>query len=359
MKRHQSLVLFLLLVLIAPVFGQSVNARNLLKLGRSYAEAGEWKKVIEYADQAMQEEPGYLDALYLRAFAHRELEEYKKAEDDFRMIIRSEPQFLQTYGALADMFLKQKEYEKADKLFTELSQQPKGSKWASYYRGVVAYLQQDLETAERHWKDTIERDPRFSMAQHNLGAIYLARGDYKRSLTFMREAAEQQPEQIMYSFHVAWVLERLGRMPQAQKILKDIMNGDASDQKNWLLARALFQINNSKPGQALKVLETVTKQNPDNLDVWVLKARAHLALGQPQEAREAALKAQELDPKFGEVKELLAKLPAPDPSPPESDPESEGAPVEAVPESVPSETEPTPTPTETLPNETKPEPTPW
>lgn len=312
------LILLILLCLFVPAEAQSVNARNLMKLGRSYAEQGDWKKVIEYAELAMKEEPGYLDALYLRAFAYRELKEYTKAEDDFRMVIRSDPTFLPTYGALAEMFLTQKEYDKADKVFIDLSKQPRGSNWASYYRGVVAYLRHDLTKAESHWKDVLSMDSGFTMAQHNLGALYLARGEYRRAFTYLLEAVEQKPEHLMYRFHLAWVQDKLERKDQAKENLKKIVNGEATDQKNWLLARALLRMMEGKHEEALKVLQTVSEQNPDNLDVWVLLGRAHLAQGQTEEARKALLTAQEVDPEFGEVKDLLAGLPeapAPTPSP--------------------------------------------
>ena len=299
-----------LLLLLAPVAAQSVNARNLLKLSRSYANQNDWAQAKDYAEKALKEEPGYLDALYMRAFAHRELEEYGKAEADFNEVIRQDPNYLPTYGALADMFIKQKEYKKADEVFNRLSKAPSGAKWASYYRGVVAYLQADLEKAEKQWREVVNQDANFAPAYHNLGALYLAQNQTGKALSNFRAAAEKKPELAMYRFHVAWALERSGQVPEAQKTLRKIINEDGDDEKFHLLAMGLDRLTRNQSESALEVLSTVSKKSPQNLDVWILLGRANLALNRPEEARKALQQAKELDKSFQEIDQLLEKLPA-------------------------------------------------
>lgn len=309
-----------LLLLLTPGQAQEVgvNARNLVKLARSAADSKDWAKARDYASQALQEEGGYLDAYYLRAFAYRMLGETKKAEEDFREVIRRDARYLPTYGALADMYLAEKQWEKAEKVFTELGQQDNGAKWASYYRGVMAYQRGDLKKAESQWKDALAKDVNFASASHNLGVVCLAKKDYPRSLSYFTDALEQKPESAMYRFHLAWGCEKTGQVPKALDNLKRIMNEGADDQRFWLLAKAYDQMLRGKNEGALKLLETVTKDYPETLDGWVLKGRALLATGNTEGAREALSKAKELDPLFVEVDDLLARLPAaPAPASPE------------------------------------------
>ncbi|MCA9776540.1 MAG: tetratricopeptide repeat protein [Candidatus Eremiobacteraeota bacterium] len=347
-----------LLALLGPAEAQSVNARNMLKIARSHAEAGEWEKAKDYADKALKDEPGYVDAIYMRAFANRELKDYAKAEADFREVIRQSPEYLPTYGGLAEVYLRQKQYDKADKVFVELAAQPQGATWASYYRGVVAYLQGDLSKAEAFWKDALQGDVNMAPAHHNLGALYLAQGDPRKALVKFREALGKQPETALYLFHIAWAQDKLGQKAEALQTLKTIMDKHVEDQQFWLLARGLNSLVTGKPDAAVKLLQTVAEQHADNLDVWILLGRAHLALNQPDKAREALKKAKELDGAFGEVDELMKKLPAeakapaettpvPDGAappeenaPPEAAPVENAAPVEeAAPEAAPAEVE--------------------
>lgn len=321
------LAFFLLLGALAPAVAQSVNAKNLIKLARSAADQNDWEKAKDYAEKAIKEEPAYLDAYYMRAFAYRELGEKAKAEKDFREIIRLEPQFLGTYGALAEIYLDDKEYEKAEKVFTQLGQQIDGAKWASYYRGVMEYQRGDLKLAEGHWKDVIAKEQNFAMAQHSLGAIYLAQKNYPKALSFLREGLNLKPENAMYRFHVAYALEKLQRVSEAQDLLKQIMNENSDDQRFWLLARAYDQMLRGKPEGSTKVLETLTKDYSKTFEVWLIQGRVALALGQEDAARRALSKASDLDPKFQEVDDLLAKLPAPSTEPPSPSPE----PVDSAP----------------------------
>ena len=344
-----------LLALLGPAEAQSVNARNMLKIARSHAEAGEWEKAKDYAEKALKDEPGYVDALYMRAFAYRELEEYPKAEADFREVIRQSPTYLPTYGGLAEVYMRQKQYDKADKVFVDLAAQPQGGTWASYYRGVVAYLQGDLTKAEGFWKDAIKGDVNLAPAHHNLGALYLAQGDPRKALVKFREALGKKPETALYLFHIAWAQERLGQKAEAQQTLKTVMDKHVEDQQFWLLARGLNSLMAGNPDAAVKLLQTVAEQHADNLDVWVLLGRAHLALSQPDKAREALKTAKELDGAFVEVDELIKKLPVEAKAPAETAPESGGAEPEASPfDSAPQEAAPGETP-EAAPVENAPE----
>lgn len=308
-----------LLLLLGPVQAQGVNAKNLLKLGRSAADNKDWAKARDYATQALAEEGGYLDAYYLRAFAYCELGEKKKAEEDFREVIRRDPAFLPTYGALADMLIADKEWDKVEKVFNDLSAQDNGAKWASYYRGVVAYTRGDLKKAEAQWKDALAKDVNFASASHNLGAIALAKKDYTRALSYFTDALEQDEDNVMYRFHLAWACERTGQLSKAQEQLKRISNEGGDDGRFWLLSRAYSQVLNKQFDNASKVLDTVVKDNPDMVEAWILKARCLQAAGQNEPARAALEKAKEADPQFSEVDDLMAKLP---PKPAETAPPS-------------------------------------
>lgn len=301
-----------LLLLCSPVAAQDVgvNARNLIKLARSSADSKDWNRARDYANQALRAEPGYLDAYYMRAFASRMLDDKKKAEEDFREVIRRDPTFLPTYGALADMYLADKEWAKAEKVFTDLGAQNDGAKWASYYRGVMAYQQGDLKRAEQQWRDALAKDVNFASASHNLGVICLAKKDYVRSLSYFTDALDKKPESGMYRFHLAWGCEKTGQVPKALDNLKRIMNEGADDQRFWLLARGYDKLLRGQNDESLKVMETVTRDYPETLDGWVIKARACIALKKTEEARAALLKAKEIDPTFVEVDDLMARLPA-------------------------------------------------
>ncbi len=350
-----------LLMLCAPVVAQEVgvNARNLIKLARSSADSKDWTRARDYANQALKEEPGYLDAYYMRAFANRMLDDKKKAEEDFREVIRRDPSFLPTYGALADMYLADKEWVKAEKIFSDLSAQNDGAKWASYYRGVMAYQQGDLAKAEKQWRDALAKDTNFASASHNLGVICLAKKEYVRSLSYFTDALDKKPESGMYRFHLAWGCEKTGQVPKALDNLKRIMNEGADDQRFWLLARGYDKLLRGQNDEALKVLLIVTKEYPETLDGWVLKARACIALKKTEEAREALTKAKEIDPTFVEVNDLMARLPAPPaPAAPAPGTVAPGSTAPTAPAPAGQPAPASPAPASSTPTEASPAPTP-
>lgn len=301
-------VLCALLLLAPHALAQGVNARNLIKLARSAADSGDWDKARDYATQALQEEGGYLDAYYLRAFAYRQLGEKKKAEDDFREVIRRDPKFLGTYGALADMYMADKEWDKAEKILGDLGIQDEGAKWASYYRGVMAYDRGDLARAEKMWKDALAKDVNFARASHNLGVLALGRQELARALTYFSDALQGDENNAMYRFHLAWVQEKMGQIAKAQENCKKLQSESGDSGSYWLLARALDKLSRRQFDSALKTADNVLKSDAESVDGLILKARSLIGLGRLAEAREVLKAAQSVDANFSEIEELLKKL---------------------------------------------------
>jgi Flp pilus assembly protein TadD len=64
-----------------------------------------------------------------------------------------------------------------------------------------------------------------------------------------------------------------------------------------LLGRADDLLLSGRPGQAASLLTPVVGEDPDNVEAWLLLARAHLALRHPSVALDAARAALRLDPR--------------------------------------------------------------
>ena len=79
---------------------------------------------------------------------------------------------------------------------------------------LIAHEENDLETAQKLYKEFLILDPNNPEANYNLGSIYLTQADYDRSLKFFKLALEASPNvPIFWSSSAGKWIHRLRRYP--------------------------------------------------------------------------------------------------------------------------------------------------
>ncbi len=85
-----------------------------------------------------------------------------------------------------------------------------------------AYQQEGaIDEAERCWRQAIERDPRYSAPLLNLGRLDLQRNRLDDALKHLNQALELAPDGRETVYVLSQVYRRLGRMADAERLLKD------------------------------------------------------------------------------------------------------------------------------------------
>jgi tetratricopeptide (TPR) repeat protein len=158
---------------------------------------------------------------------------------------------------------------------------------------VDLYLMMGIAEAERHGaaaaKPYITRGikigPEVPLGYNLLGNLDLRVGDYENALRNYRKAEELAPENGLYYYDVALVLERMDRVAEAIPFAEQSirLNPDR-DAGHYLLGKLYFK--SGRQAEAIRELEVCIRLNPQADAPYYLLARTYKQLGRQDRAEE-------------------------------------------------------------------------
>lgn len=167
---------------------------------------------------------------------------------------------------------------------------PTDAATAMLKRATDLYSRGDTAEAERMFKKVLTLDSRNADAHYNLGAIAEARGDTAQALNEYRIASQINPGDQELKDAVAQIERKQNsdRMAQAeQQRQRDEQQKEAArrDSMKSLVAQASTAYKNGQYDSAVRQLEQVVKQAPNDSDVRFALAQAYKAKGDLSKAR--------------------------------------------------------------------------
>ena len=157
-------------------------------------------------------------------------------------------------------------------------------------RATDLYSAGNTAEAERMFKKVLSLDSRNADAHYNLGAIAESRGDNAQALNEYRIASQLNPHDAELKDALAQIerkqnSERLAQAEQQRQ--KEEHNREAAHRDNLksMIAQASTAYKNGQYDSAIRQLETVVKQAPNDSDVRFALAQAYKAKGDLSKAR--------------------------------------------------------------------------
>ncbi len=172
-------------------------------LGSAYVSLGQWQKVTEACNQAIQIKPGDAGVRSLLGLAYKELGRYQEAVGAYKEAIHLEPQYAEAYHGLGLVYKNLRRYQEAaeafkeairfkpdfilshlelgvtyNKIAVELSQQGNYSEAARFGEQALEILK------ETHGLDHLDTAAAFN----NLALLYERMGEYVKALPLYQKA---------------------------------------------------------------------------------------------------------------------------------------------------------------------------
>lgn len=314
MRRATLAFLALSMLLTMAVLAQNVTSVQDYKQARVLASGEHWAEALVILERALKDDPDYPDALYLAGMCHLALKQYDKAEPRLKRVTEVRPEFFVAWGYLAQMYVLQKQFDKARQTLGALGKVKGGAPESHYGFGVLAWAEGNLEVAEKEWREAIRLRPGTPKAHHNLGVLLREKGDRVRALVALRDAVRLDPENALYRFNLGLEQMETGNRVDGMANLDRVRaQGERPDLAN--LALAVQMLLNGHPEPAEKAASRAYLGNPDLTVALVIRARALEALKRPQEARVLYEQALAGDSTLGEARRALQRIPAAAPEP--------------------------------------------
>ncbi|RTZ96315.1 MAG: hypothetical protein DSY90_11030 [Deltaproteobacteria bacterium] len=200
---------------------QSQAARDV---GESYLIQGNYTPALR---ELIKAEKIYPDDPILQNFlglAYRGKEHFEEAASHFKKAVELEPDYAPALNNLGEIYLIQKKWDEAIKIFKELSSNILYSTphFADLNLGWAYYNKHDYITSAvyykkviKHYLDGFSKDIVYIKALRGLGKIYMASGNLVKADKIMEDALRQAPEFPPLLLDVAKLRSALGKRDAA------------------------------------------------------------------------------------------------------------------------------------------------
>jgi tetratricopeptide (TPR) repeat protein len=268
------------------------------------------------------------------------------AEAELQRTLRLDPNFAAAYDLLVQTYLAQNKLAQAvSQVESELAKNP--DYWPALMTLALLYEHtQDFTKARDAYEKLLAINPNFASAANNLAYLYAERlndldkaydlarkarelqgdnpavndtlgwvlykrGDYQQALPILQESAQKLPDNPEIQFHLGMTAYMMGETDLARVALKKAANAAKDFPGKGESKRRLALLESgagSSPQLSISQLETMTKEQPNDLMAQLRLGEAYEKQGAPDKAAAAFEQAAKLNPKLAPAVIKLAQL---------------------------------------------------
>jgi tetratricopeptide (TPR) repeat protein len=160
----------------------------------------------------------------------------------------------------------------------------------------------NLEEAIQDYREIIKLNPELPAAYNNLGRLYYRHGQFPEAIESLKRACQFAPKLASPRALIGFVYFEMGDFENAQKELKIASQLNSADRNAKLfLARSMIELQD--PKGALKILEQLQREDPDDVEVLYTLGTLYSSLSETSMAR-----IQTVDPNSYLIELLLGQF---------------------------------------------------
>ncbi|EON74811.1 hypothetical protein ADIS_4712 [Lunatimonas lonarensis] len=178
--------------------------------GEAYFKNQEYEKAIAEFDRVLFVSITDVKSLHLRARAYEELEDYQKAKEDYRMILKYQPTYAQAYAGLGKIAWKEDNLPEAEKLLLKAAMHDPEDYDILVLLGRTMIKNQRFKSAEEFLQLAIEREPERPQPYFYLGIARGYQGDGLGVVTALNAYLNLESDNISAHYNRGFALMKLG-----------------------------------------------------------------------------------------------------------------------------------------------------
>ncbi|MCA1593943.1 MAG: tetratricopeptide repeat protein, partial [Acidobacteria bacterium] len=183
-------------------------------------------------EQLVGEQPNKAPLQYLRAQSYRYGNEQQppdaaRAEEALRRAVEIDPDYVQAYSALADIYFSTNRTDEAVAEYRKITE--RRSDYVDAYRklGLIESGRKNLDAAEKYYRRVLEIEPDEAVAANNLAMFYadFDRGNGDEAMRLAQSIVRRFPDDAGFADTLGWVYYKKGLYPAAVEQLQKAVNG--------------------------------------------------------------------------------------------------------------------------------------
>lgn len=295
-KHGEAELLFLQAVEKAPDLGPAHY-----NLGVLYSRRGEQEKARSHLQRATLLLPDNGQVHYHLGAILSRLDELGQAEEALRRALSLSPDLAEAHYALGTLLRRAGRAQEAARALAEyerlsqalLDERQRSRRVTAYHLDVKRLLEQDrLPEAQAHLQEILQVDVRNDLAYYRLGQIYYLRRDDELALEMVNKALSLKDFEAGYYLLQGMCLERLQREEEAGAAYRRVVG--LADYAGAHLALGRRALGRGEAREAVEHLKKAVGQEPENVELRLLLARALEQAGDHEESRRQQARAKEL-----------------------------------------------------------------
>ncbi len=254
-----------------------------LTLAETRLKGGLWQEAIQYAGYVISRDKQNNKAHSILGTIYALGGQKKMAEEELAFLKKSGEKGF--YVELINAILKaqEKKFKEAEQYLASALKKDPSHPVALYYSGSLSLAQNNLEKAEKAFKDVVGSNGSFAQALAGLGQIYWLKKNSTEAISYYQKAIENDPETLIYRKQLIEIYKSTGQKEAENKAVIEMLYY-IPGVKEIQLGRGLDLLMEGAYQEAIEMSDKLIATYKRSPGGYYIKAVAQVNLGQKENA---------------------------------------------------------------------------
>ena len=281
------------------------SAYALVERARLSVNQRNFEEARPYLDKAFEINPDYAFAWSLLGDLNRHENNLEAAIEAYTKAINNSNNTSRDLLERAMLFIRQKQYEKAQYDVAALKKLVPGHPKVDFVQGLVHLRQKKLAQAQESFEQCLRKDPNHMLATYYLGVTHFINGNIEQADRNLSSYVNAYPGSINGRKLLALIKLRQKDFKTAEELIRPVVVSEKTDTVDALNILADALLYQGKIDELMPIVEKVTALRPDSASARSRMGIGLLLHGEEEAGVESLETAIEIDPQFQHADLLL------------------------------------------------------
>ncbi len=248
---------------------------NRLSRARELGLQGKFKKAVSIIEEIIKEDPDVIDAYFTLGNLYFKENRFEEAIEYFFKALEKKPNDTFTIINIANSYIKMNKFKEAEKIILDSIENVPPDSQLYFILGNINNFQKKYDKAVKYYKNCLELNPYSASAYSALGGIFIIQNKLDEAEEYLKKALELNPKLTNVHYNYAQLFEKKGDLIQAaEEYIKELENIPHNFRASYNLSRIYRILGDSENEE--KYLERTIEINPNFPLSYFYLARIYL-----------------------------------------------------------------------------------
>ncbi len=239
-----------------------IGILNSLRVAKKLLKKEKYSEAIEMVNKILSEDPEIVDAYMLLGNLYYRKKDFKEALVSFKEVLKRKPDYNFAMINIINCYVNMGKLEEAERVTNDFIKKFPNDSAFYFELGKINFLMKKKELAEKYLKKAIDVYPKNTQAMNKLAEMYIVDGRLSEALELLKKVEMLNPTMKELYYNMAQIEEKKGNILKAiEYYRKEIENNPKNFKAYYNMAVNLKNI--GKINEALSYYEKTIEIKPD------------------------------------------------------------------------------------------------